>query len=446
MSARPAPLKPFVLAGGTILVIASALAFLNNRPASAPPATTQPAALATTLAPSEQITPREQLVRNLRALLDERDPAKRQALLRAWADGIDSALMASFLAELHMIDDPLLRNEARQALLYSWTTRDLVAVAQWFGTLGPAHDLQQEGRDQLVLALLQCDPEDVLAALQSSLPPTTSQQLYGPYFRAWAATQPAAAGAKLVALASAESGNPRVWHDLISQVAAQWVEIDVPAAIAWVRSLPESPAKIKAELQTAYRWTELDPLAASAYAAEAQNLQLVKTVAGKWAEANPAAALDWGATLPESTAQARALSGAAAAWAQTDPRAAASYAARLDEPGLRADVAASVASSWAFNDPQAAGDWVRSLPADASRDLAVGELCNALRFTAPEQAFAWAGAITDAEVRDHTIARVAVGWLKQAPDAARAAITRAALPDELKSGIFAQATPPKSRG
>jgi hypothetical protein len=354
--------------------------------------------------------------------------------------------MASLLDELHTIDDALLRNEARQALLYSWTTRDLVAVTKWFGTLGPAHDLQQEGRDQLVLALLQCSPDDVIVALQSSLPPTTSRQLYGPYFRGWAASAPAVAGAKLVALAKAETGNPHIWHDLISQVAAQWTEADAPSAIAWVRSLPDSPAKTMAEFQTSYRWTELDPIAASAYAAEAKNLQLVKNVAGKWAETSPSDALLWAQALPEGIVQARALSGAATAWAQTDPQAAATYAAAIQSPALRADVAASVASAWAFSDPQAAGAWVRTLPADSSRDLAAGVLCNALRFTAPDQAFVWANAITEPKARNHMIAQVAVTWLKQSPEAAREAIIRSALSDELKANIFSQATPRSTGG
>lgn len=452
MSPRPASAKSVLVAGCATLLLALAIHHLTRTPTAPPtPAAPAPAARGTAAPVANQAitsAPRDaaDLARDLRAILAEPDPAKRQALLRAWADGIDSALMASVLAELLHIDDPALRNEARQALLYSWTSRDLVAVAKWFGTLGPAYDLQQEGRDQLVLALLQCDHDAVILALRESLPETTSRQLYGPYFRAWAAADPAAASAKLVELAAAEPGNPHLWHDLVSQVAARWAETDLAAAVDWVRALPASPARIKAELQTAYRWTEADPLAASAYAAGANNLQLVQTVAGQWAEADPAAALGWGASLPAGPAQTRALSGAAASWAQTDPRAAADYAARLGQPGLRAEVAAAVASAWAFDDPRAAGAWVDTLPADATRDSAVGVLCEALRYTAPAEAFAWANAITDATQRDHTAARVAVSWLRQSPDAARDAITRSTLSAELKSDIFAQATPPKPRG
>jgi hypothetical protein len=443
MPSRPFSAKPLALAGCSAVVLLAAVYHFTRQPE----APSSRASGATAPASSSVVRPdRVTLLRDLRSLLAEPDATRRQTRLRAWADSIGSELMASLLAELHVIDDPLLRNEARQALLYSWTSRDLVAVARWFGTFGPAYDLQQEGRDQLVLALLQCKPDDVLAALRSSLPPTTSQQLYGPYFRGWAATEPALAGAKLVALAQDEPGNPALWHDLISQVAAQWVETDTAAALAWVRALPDSPAKVKAELQTCYRWTELDPVAASAYAARAQNLQLVKTVAGKWAESNPAAALSWAQTLPEGIAQGRALSGVAATWAQTHPQAAATYAASLSQPVLRSDVIASVASTWAFSDSQAAGAWVKSLPADGSRDLAVGVLCESLRFNAPDQAFAWAGALTDPELRATTLASVAVVWLKQAPAAARAAITGSTLPEELKSNIFSQATPRTTGG
>jgi hypothetical protein len=443
MSSRPAPLKAIVLAGGTVLVAATALTFFSSRSSSPQqPATASPLAPAAH-AFAEHTSEREKLARDLRTLLNESDPARRQTLLLEWADKIPSELLASLLDELHTIADAHLRNEARQALLYSWTSRDLVAVAKWFGTLGPAHDLQQEGRDQLVAALLQCNHDDVIAVLQSSLPPTTSQQLYGPYFRGWAGTDPVAAGAKLVALARAEKGNPHLWHDLISQVAANWVETDAPAALTWVKSLPASPAKTKAEIQTAYRWTELDPVAASAYAADAKNLQLVKIVAGKWAETSPSDALRWAQNLPDGAVQARALSGAATSWAQSDPQAAARYAAAIEPLVQRVDVTTAIASAWAFSDPQAAGAWVQALPADASRDSAIGVLCDALRFTAPDQAFTWARALADPALHDSAVARVAIAWLKQEPAAARDAITRSTLTEELKASIFAQATPPR---
>ncbi|MFH1497094.1 MAG: hypothetical protein ABII82_04640, partial [Verrucomicrobiota bacterium] len=438
--------KPLLAAAAATLLLAAAIVHFTSQPSGAPANTGSPRAPATTSTASAR--PATSLADdNLQSILAETDPARRQALLRAWADRIDSADMAGILAELHTLESAELRAEIRQALLYSWTTRDLVAVAQWFGTLGPAHDLQQEGRDQLVLALLQCDRDAVILALRESLPETTSRQLYGPFFRAWAQTDPATAGAKLLELADTETGNPLMWHDLISQVAAQWIETDSASAVAWVQTLPEnSPAKIKAQLQASYRWTELDPVAASTYAAGAKNLQLVKTVAGKWAETDHAAALDWGKTLSEPIAQARALSGAAGTWARTDPRAAAAYAATIEQPVLRSDVTASVTSAWAFSDPQAAGDWLRTLPADTSRDLAVGVLCEALRFTAPDQAFNWAAAIAEPEIRANAQMRTAVTWLRQEPEIARAAVAGSALPEEMKTSIYAQATPPKPRG
>lgn len=443
MSSYPASSTTFILAGGTIIVAATALFIFNARSSSDQPGATRSTDTVVSQVPSESLTAREKLTLGLSSLLAETDPARRQALVREWADQIPSDRMASLLDGLHTIADAHLRNEARQALLYSWTTRDLVAVAKWFGTLGPAHDLQQEGRDQLVAALLQCNRDDVIAVLQSALPPTTSQQLYGPYFRGWAASDPAAAGAKLVSLAQAEKGNPHQWHDLMSQVAANWISVDAPAALAWVTSLPAGPAKTKAEIQTAYRWTELDPVAASAYAAQAKNLQLVKIVAGKWAETAPSDALRWAQTLTDGPIQARALSGAASAWAQSDPQTAARYAAVMEPSVQRADVTMAIASAWAFSDPHAAGAWVQTLPADAYRDSAVGVLCDALRFTAPDQAFTWARALVDPALRDSTVSRVAVAWLKQDPAAARDAITRSTLTDELKASIFAQAVPPR---
>lgn len=318
---------------------------------------------------------------------DDPSAANDRECLRRWADGIETTAMPAKLERIQRLDSA--RREAlREALLFSWTGRDLVAVARWVGTLGPAHALQQEGREQLVLALLQCDPEQVVPALRESLPEATSRELLGPYFRALGGASPAAAAGMLARLAASERRNPTLWHDLGAQVAAQWIAVDPSAAIAWVRSLPEGGGKSAALLQTSYRWTKVDPVGASAYAATSEDLRFVRAVAGKWAETAPSAALAWARTLPAGSARTEALSGAGAIWAQSDPQAAAAYVSGLGDTAMRADLATAVAGAWAFSDPRAAGAWVQGLPADASRDAALVALANALRFGASDHAFA----------------------------------------------------------
>lgn len=401
-------------------------------------------ASATHLAASLATPPRDAFdayEESLAAILAETDAAKRHARLRDWADSVQRGEMLAMLERIQNLDASPLRAEALQALLHSWTSRDLVAVTRWFGALGPAFDTRQEARDQLVLALLQCDPESVIPALQGALPASTSRELYGPYFRGWAATEPAIAAAKLRQLAEADPEQRPLWNDLITQVAAQWVVADPERALAWVHALPEGPARTAAQIQTSYHWTEINPAAASAYAAKENDANLAKTVAAKWAEASPAAALAWAQGLPDTYTQSYAITGAASAWAQQDPLAAAAYAAGLKPSAVAAEIAGAVVSAWAFSDPDAAGQWATGLPAGPTRDHAVESFCVALHSTAPDQAFQLAATIAEESLRNTGLQRAGFAWLQTDPSKARGAIAQATIPDLVKQQLLGEAAP-----
>lgn len=240
----------------------------------------------------------------------------RDDRLRDWADGISSVDVPEELKRIEKMDSTAERVAARRALLFSWTSRDLVAVTRWAGSLDPAQSLQQEGRAQIVEALLQCSPENVVPALRESLPESTSRQLYGPYFRAWAELDPAAAAAMLAHLAAAEPRDQRQWNDLLGQVSAQWMASAPAAALDWLKSLPEGDTKSAALLQASYRWAEIDPTGAAVFAARREDPRLIKIVAAKWAETAPAKAVEWAQRLPEGTLRTEAVDAARAIWAQ----------------------------------------------------------------------------------------------------------------------------------
>ncbi len=205
-----------------------------------------------------------------------------------------------------------LQSARTEAQLFDWTSRDLAGVARWFGSPEPDHDTRQKAREQIVQALLLCDPEEVVPALRTGLPESAARELLAAYFRAWGAREPARAAAMLARIAAAEIREPALWHDLGSQVAAQWMETDAPAAIAWVKSLPEGAGKSAALLQISYRWVETDAASASAYAATTEDLRLIRAIAAKWAERAPSVALAWARSLPEGSLRDEALSGAEA--------------------------------------------------------------------------------------------------------------------------------------
>ena len=225
----------------------------------------------------------------------------------------------------------------------------------------------------------------------------------------WFDTDPATAGAMLLRMSANESGNPQRWHDLMSQLAARWITRDSKAALSWVKSLPEGPGRMKAEVQCAYHWTEADPEEAAKYAFTRENPALHEAVIGKWAELDPHAAANWTVGFAKQHSESEALSRAAAIWAQSDPKAASSFANTLEDPQTRRRVQASIVTSWAMIDPAAS--------------------------------FEWAESITDIESREASAERAAEAWIQSDPPAARRRIETSSLPEPVRDRLLAMIAP-----
>lgn len=367
----------------------------------------------------------------LRGILAEKNPQLRTERLRQWAAGVEVDRIPSLLGSVPA--------EVRRALLVSWAERDLEDAMAWFGK----RSLKGEEmyREEMITALRTLDADKVLASINAELPLEARSGWLGAYFKEWSLAEPAGAASKLLQLSENEKGNPREWNDLLSQTAARWIEADPLAATDWLKALPEGTAKSQAESQAAYRWTELNPAAASTYAATQNNPQLHQTVAAKWAEANPSAAIAWAAALCAARPESQALAQATAIWAQADPQAAAAYAASLPESESRKRVNGALATTWAFTDPEALGKWVGELPASPSRDSAVGALYGSLLPNAPGEAFQWAETISDETLRGDHLERAASEWLKNDPANARTAITRSSMDEETKRRVLAEPAP-----
>lgn len=374
---------------------------------------------------------RADLRNELREILAEKNPQMRAERLRQWAAGIEVDRIPALLGSLD--------GEVRQALLASWTERDLDHAMAWFGK----HALKGEEmyRDEMITALRTLDADQVLALIHKEIPLEFRAGWLGAYFKQWSLAEPAGAASKLLELSENEKGNPREWNDLLARTAALWVESDPLAATEWLKTLPEGSAKSQAESQAAYRWTEINAAAASTYAATQNNPQLHQIVAAKWSETNPSAAIAWAAELCAARPETQALAQATAIWAQSDPQAAATYAANLSESESRKRVYGALATTWAFTDPDALGKWVGDLPASASRDSAVEALYGSLLPNTPGEAFQWAETMSDESTRNDHLERAASEWLKNDPSAARAAITRSSMDEETKRRVLAEPAP-----
>jgi len=312
----------------------------------------------------------------LKTALLHRDPAQRLELLKQWATTVVPGAMDQTLAELEAIGDPELRFQVRGSLLSSWADRDLSGMAGWFGQRHAADSLHQQARDVLVQDLGRRDPVGTLSWMQQSLPESVRGELYAPFFRQWAGTDPAAASARLLQLSQAANGNPLPWNDLIAQVTAAWASTDLNHAVAWIQALPEGAARTKAMQQIGYQWAAADPNAAASYALQQKDPTLLNIVAGQWAEKNPIAAATFACNLPGNQARIQMAVAVVTMWAATDPLQATQWASTLSDETLRNKSLQAVAVVWRTENPEAAQKQIEqsSLPQDVKKQLLSGPL------------------------------------------------------------------------
>lgn len=373
----------------------------------------------------------------LQAALNEKDPARRLKLLEQWADALGIDAMEKNLAALASLEDEKVRAEVRGVLLASWAERDLSGMLKWFAQPELPGDLRRQGREILVEEFGRRDPAEMFSWMEQTLPESVRTDLYGPFFRQWAADDPVAAGAKLGRLTEGMKGHSALWDNLIPQVAAEWSKTDMDRALAWLQSLPKGAVQSLAMTQTIQRWAETRPREAAAYAIRQNVPVLYKAVAAKWAETDPENASAWAEGLPAGEARDAALVQVTSVWADSDPEKMADWAKQFPEGPAREQMLGHLLSSWAANDAAGAGAWLQDLPSTRSRDFAVSAFCNVTAGRNPDLSFQWAGKISDPLLRNQRLERAGTVLMEKDPKEARRLIAQSSLPENLKSKLLA---------
>ena len=379
------PRSILLISAGFLAVLLPAVVLINrDNPGSSPPMhekhgfiSSQPGGETGNSIASQQSFPAD-LDPALLAALRQADPARRRELLGKWAAVVGTSAMEKTLAELDAIEKSELRSEVRGILLSTWAGRDASGMAGWFVKRLAADAVHQQARDILAREFVHRDPPGMLSWMQQSLPESVRSELYGPFFRQWAASDPAAAGATLRQLSVTSGEDPArtaQWNDMIAQVAAVWAGTDLGRAVGWVQSLPEGAAKSKALVQISYRWAENDPQQAAICAASRSDPAMLKAVFGRWAESDPVAAASYAGGLPEIESRSQAVISAVSTWAAVAPEQAALWASQLPENPVRGQALEQVMGAWSEQDARAAGQWLQTLPESIKRQL----LANALQ-------------------------------------------------------------------
>jgi hypothetical protein len=280
-------------------------------------------------------------------------------------------------------------------------------------------------------------PEDIRAALDHLIHSGADEKplidwLGQLIFKRWADQAPSEAAQWLASLSNGKFSSAA--HLCLADA---WVNTDLDGALAWMKTLPDSPHKMDVQLAIATRAAaQSDAITAlellSVLPPDPRRDQLLEHVVQVWAMKDRESALDWLNRLESPAWQEAVIGKIAVDWAVTDPMEAAQFALKSMPPGqsqenavaisvrnwavqapdqaaawieglsegpLRNAAIESAAEVWAKEDPIRATEWLNSLPRGTSRDTAVGMFALTVASISPEQAARWADTIESETLR-----------------------------------------------
>ncbi len=148
---------------------------------------------------------------------------------------------------------------------------------------------------------------------------------------------------------------------------------------------------------------------------------ILSRVAGRLADADPAASADWVLSLSEGEEKEQALTSLVQQWSRQDPAKASEWVDSLSSPELKAQgYRAIVDTHLRRRDVAAATAFVNQRNPGPELDPAIGRLAQWLRRSDPPTALSWAAAVSNNEQRFALMDEIVKDWSQRDPEAARA--------------------------
>jgi len=406
------------------------------------------------------------------ALANSCPPGDRRVVLQSIAEGLSVSDNKGALAWAGALTDPVERQRCLAAIANSSGYRDLDAARSALDLM-PAGSLRTQTFERVLGWVSWMDPNaarswaDTLKGDEK----TRALQAVASSF-AWENPD---AGAQLLAELPERRGTSEVWGGIAALKAAR----DPAAALTWAATLDSEPNRLKAVTGVFSSWAERSPEAAAAALSGLTNAnerrEAAGIVAGNWAERSPAEAEQWAQSLTgddrlaalaavwqntaddnpqQAAASLAAAAGEAASspasadkisasaaniaglWTGESPSGAAAWAGTLPDGKVREEAYGGVAAAWAGFDPEAASAWINTLPNDRSRDVAIGKLVNQIATSDPASALQWAASVESSGPQFDALKAAATAWKEINPEAARAAVQTAALPEDVRARVL----------
>jgi hypothetical protein len=277
------------------------------------------------------------------------------------------------------------------------------------------------------------DYRDALAALTGSDWKATSEMQK--ILQQWSRDDPAAAAEYVATL----SGDKNKYMQAVSTLIGAWAKKDPDAASAWLNSLPAGQIKDQALRQYVFSVAATNPeKAAALYATfkdDSLRLSVSSTIASSWAAKDLPAASAWVRSLPEGRARDFAVQQIVTQMAKSDPEGAMRWAETVQDDNVLSSLMSTIAREWAAKDPVAAARWLKTLPDGRPKDYAIQQFAQSIVRQNPEMALQWGETITDENVQRSALMSIASQWLLTDRVAAEKWILSSKLPDSSKQSL-----------
>ena len=236
--------------------------------------------------------------------------------------------------------------------------------------------------------------------------------------------------------------NQSVKQQALSRVVHEWSRKDPAGAAAFLSELPRDAARSSAMSTVLRDWSYRDPESAASFVddmkGERDYASAVNSVGRTWAMKNARDAIDWASQIENASLRDTTLVTIAESWANKQPGEAANWALMFPDDKQRQNAVLRTTSRWAYRDPVQAAAFLDEQPPseNASAYASVGSIW--ARQRNPQQAADWAEGIKDVSVRNNTMEKVALSWMKRDPDTASTWVVQSKLPEEAKQRVLGQ--------
>lgn len=222
-----------------------------------------------------------------------------------------------------------------------------------------------------------------------------------------------------------ETGNERSSFSVLSS----WAEVSPDNAMAWAKA----NAPVDENGQSGENWSMVGVVHGLLKADTGKAAQAVESMGFGQARAraldvvmeklwkeDPASAQNWVKSIADVRLRGGAAERVAERMAESDPAKAADWIATLSDASSKARAAAGIIENWSGKDPNAAGEWINSnFPVGPESDRPRENFAYSIDRRDPQSSLAWAATISDQRLREETIIRISLDWLRRDAQNAR---------------------------